>query len=356
MNTKKPPRGFWDTLPKPFFVLAPMADVTDAPFRQMFVKYSEHGKPYGGPHVFWTEFVSCDGLCSQGRDIIKRDLEFQENERPIVAQIFGSNPDNCRKTAELVNKMGFDGIDINMGCPDRSIEKQGAGAAMIKTPKLAQEVIYATQEGAGDIPVSVKTRIGYNKEEIDEWIPYVLETKVPVITVHGRTRKELSLTDARWDDIAKVVEMAKGTDTLIIGNGDVQSLQEAQEKAETYGVDGVMIGRGVFGDPWFFADVACAKHNCHIARPPKLLYRSEASADCTCISIDEKLRVLIEHTKLFEKKLGDIKNFAIMKKHFKAYVTGFDGAKELRIQLMETRSAKEVENVISTFLKTQKDV
>ncbi len=356
MSKEKPPRGFWNTLPKPFFVLAPMADVTDAPFRQMFVKYSEHGKPHGGPHVFWTEFVSCDGLCSPGRDIIKRDLEFQENERPIVAQIFGSNPDNCLKTAELVRKMGFDGIDINMGCPDRSIEKQGAGSAMIKTPKLAQEVIYATQEGAGDLPVSVKTRIGYNKEEINEWIPHILETKVPVLTIHGRTRKEMSLADARWDDIVKVVDMAKGTDTFIIGNGDVKSIQEAGEKVRKYGVDGVMVGRGVFGDPWFFADVACAKHNCHISHPPKLLYRSEASADCTCISIDEKLRVLIEHTKLFEKKFGDIKNFAIMKKHFKAYVSGFDGAKELRVQLMDTRSAKEVEMIISTFLVEQKNV
>ena len=326
---KKIVRGFWAELKKPFFVLAPMADVTDAPFRQMFVKYSEHGTSHGGPHVCWTEFVSCDGLCSPGRDIIKRDLKFQENERPIVAQIFGSDPDNCRKTAELVNKMGFDGVDINMGCPDRSIEKQGAGAAMIKTPKLAQEVIYATMEGAGDIPVSVKTRIGYNKEEIDEWIPYLLDTKVPVLTIHGRTRKELSLTDARWDDIAKVVEMAKGTDTLIIGNGDVKSIQEAQEKVQQYGVDGVMVGRGVFGDPWFF-NQKVAKEN---------------------LPLEKILRVMVEHTKLFKEKLGDVKNFAIMKKHFKAYVTGFDGAKELRIRLMEVSSADEVEEIVEEFLK-----
>lgn len=334
MKNKKAPKGFWETLPKPFFVLAPMADVTDAPFRQMFIKYSKHGKPYGGPHVFWTEFVSCDGLCSPGRDIIKRDLEFQENERPIVAQIFGSDPDNCRKTAELVNKMGFDGIDINMGCPDRTIEKQGAGAAMIKTPKLAQEIIYATQEGAGDLPVSVKTRIGYNKEEIDDWIPYILETKVPVLTVHGRTRKELSLTDARWDYIAKVVDMAKGTSTLIIGNGDVKSIQEAQEKVQKYGVDGVMVGRGVFGDPWFFNQKVTKKD----------------------LPLEEILRVMVEHAKVFESSLGDIKNFAIMKKHFKAYVTGFDGAKELRMKLMEANSAQEVEKTISTFLVKEKNV
>ncbi|MCK5590926.1 MAG: tRNA-dihydrouridine synthase, partial [Candidatus Pacebacteria bacterium] len=154
-------------------------------------------------------------------------------------------------------------------------------------------------------------------------------TKVPVLTIHGRTRKELSLTDARWDDIAKVVEMAKGTDTLIIGNGDVKSIQKAQEKVQQHGVDGVMVGRGVFGDPWFF-NQNVSKEN---------------------LSLEEVLRVMVEHTKLFEEKLGDVKNFAIIKKHFKAYATGFDGAKELRIRLMEVSSADEVEEIVEEFLE-----
>lgn len=320
-------KNFWNKLPRPFFALAPMADVTDVAFREMFVKY-------GKPDVLWTEFVSCDGLCSPGREVILRDLEFSDAEHPIVAQIFGSNPENCFKTAQLVRDLGFDGVDINMGCPDRSIEKQGSGAAMIKTPKLAQEVIKAVQEGAGDIPVSVKTRTGYNKDQIDEWIPAILEMHVQALTIHGRTRKEMSLVDARWEDIARVVELAKGKDTVVIGNGDVKSLAEAQEKATMYGVDGVMVGRGAFGNPWFF-NKEIQKEN---------------------IPLEEQLRVAVEHTKLFEKKLGDIKNFAIMRKHYKAYVHGFDGAKELRIQLMETKNATEVENAINTFIENRSEV
>ena len=178
------------------------------------------------------------------------------------------------------------------------------------------------------------TRVGYNKEDINSWIPHILETKIPAIIVHGRTRKELSLTDARWDYIAKVVEMAEGTGTLIIGNGDVKSIQDAKEKVKQYGVDGVMIGRGVFGNPWFFNQKVSKKD----------------------LPLEKILMVMVEHTKEFEKSLGDIKNFAIMKKHFKAYTTGFDGAKDLRIQLMDTNSAEEVENVISTFLASQKNV
>jgi len=315
-------KNFWKKLPRPFFALAPMADVTDVAFRQLFVKY-------GKPDVLWTEFVSCDGLCSRGREVLLRDLEFGEDEHPIVAQIFGSNLEHCYETAQLVAKLGFDGIDINMGCPDRSIEKQGCGAAMINTPKLAQEVIRAVQKGAGDIPVSVKTRLGYNKDQTKEWIPAILETNIDALTIHGRTRKEMSLVDARWEDIAKVVEMAKGSDTVIIGNGDVQSLEDAREKASTYGVDGVMVGRGAFGNPWFF----------------------NAKRQKKDVPLEEQLEVAIEHTKLFEKKLGDIKNFAIMRKHYKAYVNGFDGAKELRVKLMEAHTAAEVEKTIHSFLE-----
>lgn len=313
---------FWQKLPKPFFALAPMADVTDIAFRSMFVKY-------GKPDVLWTEFVSCDGLCSAGREIILRDLAYTESERPIVAQIFGGNPDTCFKAAESIRELGFDGVDINMGCPDRSVEKQGAGASLIKDPKRAQEIIRAVQAGAGSVPVSVKTRIGYNKDETDTWIPALLETGLDALTIHGRTRKEMSLVDARWDDIARVVEMAKGTDTIVIGNGDVTSLEDGRQKAATYGVAGVMVGRGAFGNPWFFN-----------------LNRQKSD-----VPLEEQLSVMVEHAKLFEEKLRDIKNFAVMKKHFKAYVTEFDGAKELRVKLMETNSAAEIKKVVDTFLR-----
>lgn len=327
LKGEKSERGFWDTLPKPFFTLAPMADVTDAAFRQMIAKYSRHGEVGGGPDVFWTEFVSADGLCSPGRDALLRDLAFSDHEHPIVAQIFGSHPEHMQKTAELIASLGFDGIDINMGCPDKSIEKQGAGAAHIKNPALAQEVIRATMAGARGLPVSVKTRVGYNKEILDDWLPKLLETKPAAITVHARTRKELSLVPARWELVARAVEIARGSNTLIIGNGDVRDIVDAEEKVRATGADGVMFGRAIFGTPWLFDRAR--------EIPP---------------SLHEKLEIMIEHTHLFEKLLGDIKSFAIMKKHYKAYVHGFDGAKELRIKLMEANNADEIEAVTRAFL------
>lgn len=323
--------GFWAKLKKPFFVLAPMADVTDAAFRELIAKYSRHGKSGGGPDVFWTEFVSADGLSSKGQKKLLPDLWYSKNEHPIVAQIFGATPENFYKTAKLIKKLGFDGIDINMGCPDRSVEKQGAGAALIKNPRLAQELIKAAQEGGGGLPVSVKTRVGYNKNQIDEWIPALLETGIAALTIHARTRKEMSLVPAHWEDVKTAVSLRDkmGVQTLIIGNGDVKDLKDARQKVKETGADGVMLGRAIFGNPWLF-DENKKQEN---------------------INIKEKLSVMVEHTKLFEKKLGKIKNFAIMKKHYKAYVHGFDGAKELRVKLMDAENAKEVKKIVAEFVE-----
>src|SRR3989344_6534872 len=177
-------KGFWKQLKRPFFVLAPMANVTDAAFRQIIAKY-------GKPDVLWTEFVSTDALCSDaGRKNALADLWFDPSQRPIVAQIFGSKPDNFYKSAQLIQALGFDGIDLNMGCPDKGIEKSGAGARLIKEPKLAQEIIRATIKGAGPLPVSVKTRLGYSSDNLEEWLKYLLETGPAAITIHARTRKE----------------------------------------------------------------------------------------------------------------------------------------------------------------------
>jgi tRNA-dihydrouridine synthase len=233
--------GFWQKLKKPIFVLAPMANVTDCAFRQIIVKY-------GKPDVVWTEFVSCDGLCSEGRANILIDLKYSEMERPIIAQIFGAKPDNFYKTALLLQELGFDGIDINMGCPDKSVSgKQGSGAALIQEPKLAQKIILETKRGAGKLPVSVKTRLGFNKNVLDTWLPNLLETEPAAITIHARTKKEMSKVPAHWDEIAKAVEIRNTYDsspkkTLILGNGDVQDLVEAQKRVDETGCDGVMIG------------------------------------------------------------------------------------------------------------------
>ena len=378
--------SFWNKLKKPFFVLAPMADVTDPAFRRIIAKY-------GKPDVLWTEFVSADGLFMGGYDALVKDLAFSEEERPIVAQFFTSKPEIMEKAAKLAVELGFDGVDINMGCPDKSIEKQSAGAKLITNPRLAQEIILSAMKGAGDLPVSVKTRIGWNKNELETWLPALLETNPAVITVHARTRKELSLVPARWESVKRAVEIrdnyidptGQKSKTLIIGNGDVKDLDDAKVKAEETGCDGVMLGRAIFGNPWLFANLSRAKHGRQIEHPASILplcthhknnlknnyndkttqsrnraERSECVAlDKNCkigagssVSIQEKLRVLVEHTKLFEKLLPH-KSFAIMKKHYKAYVTGWDGAKELRVKLMEAKDAGEVEQIINDYLTQQ---
>lgn len=317
---------------RPFFALAPMADVTDCAFRQMIAKYSRHGKKGGGPDVFWTEFVSADGLASKGKDKLLIDLKYSENERPIVAQLFGANPANMREAAKIVADLGFDGIDINMGCPDRAVEKQGAGASLIKIPELAREIIRSVQDGAPNLPISVKTRVGYNKDEIDKWISELLKEDISALTIHARTRKEMSKAPAKWDRVAKVSELVKksGKEILIIGNGDVLDLEDGRIKAEESGADGVMLGRAVFGNPWLF----------------------DSNKKTENISVKEKLLAMVEHTELFEELLSGVKNFVAMKKHYKSYANGFEGAKELRIKLMEALNAKEAAKIVSSYLES----
>ncbi len=325
--------SFWQQLKKPFFVMAPMADVTDAAFRALVAKR-------GAPDVFWTEFVAADGLYhtrehrsdtgttiygSDSENPLMRDLTFDPAiERSIVGQIFGSNPETIAYAAKLVAELGFDGVDLNMGCPDRSVEKQGAGAAMIKTPEVAQAVIRAAKTAG--LPVSVKTRVGYNKEILDEWLPAVLAAEPDAVTLHLRTRKEMSLVPARWELMPRVVALrdALSPETRIIGNGDVESVEQGRRLAEETGADGIMIGRGMFGNPWVFV--------------------GRTSEDTP---LEEKLEALVELAHGFEA-LTPKKNFSILKKHIKAFVTGFSGAAELRALLMETNSAAELEQIIQS--------
>lgn len=316
--------NFWQTLPKPHLVMAPMADVTDPAFRALIARH-------GAPSVTWTEFVSADGLyytrevkkIPDAENPLMRDLQFTEAERPIAAQIFSSKPEMIAYAAKLAEELGFDGVDINMGCPDTAIERQGAGAGLIKTPELAVALLKAAQ-AATALPVSVKTRLGYNQVEIDTWLPAILAAGPAALTVHLRTRKELSLVPAHWELMPRIVairdRVAPGTP--LIGNGDVTSRGEAERLVAETGCDGVMIGRGMFGNPWVFAGRT-----------------SEET------SLADKLAVLTELAHAYEA-LRPAKSFNILKKHIKAFVTGFDGAAELRHQLMETSSAAELEAAI----------
>lgn len=306
--------GFWEKLQRPFFIQAPMEDVTDAAFRRLIVRF-------GTPDVMFTEFTSADGLVlapEKGQEALHAKLMFAPEERPIVAQLFSAIPERMQAAAKIVADLGFDGIDINMGCPDRAVEKSGCGAALIKNPENARALIRAAKKGGG-IPVSVKTRMGYNTDEMDTWLPEILAEEPANITIHLRTRKEMSLVPARWDAMARAIEIRDRVSphTRMSGNGDVQNLDDARAKAKQTGCDGVMLGRAIYGNPWLYA-----KRDA----PP---------------SPQERIDALAEHIKLFDELLDDVSNFATMKKHFKAYISGWDHAKELRTRLMETTCASE---------------
>lgn len=356
--------NFWQQIPKPMMVVAPMADVTDAPFRRMIAKYSAHTRAdgiVGGPDVMWTEFVAADGLMRatpEGREKLLADLIYVEEERPIVAQLFSSNEEYMEAGARLAVELGFDGIDLNMGCPAQAIMKQGCGSAMIKNPPYARAVIRAAKRGAGNVPVSVKTRLGYNVDEVETWIPEILAENPAVLTVHARTRKELSKVPAKWDRLARIVEIRDqlGSDTLIIGNGDVLSLADAQSKVAQSGADGAMIGRALFGNPWLFHPTKRLPHEL-LALPTHGVNREELITEVNqsdsaieYITLEERLAVLVEHTYLSVQILP-FKNFNTMKKHYKGYVNGFPGAAQLRAKLMEQNTAAEIEQVVHSFLQ-----
>ena len=323
-------QSFWNKLEKPFFVMAPMADVTDPAYRKLITEY-------GKPDITWTEFVSADGLYAtrekkgmkDEENPLMRDFLFTKGEHPILAQIFGSNPDTIRYASLLARDLGFDGVDINMGCPDRSIEKQGAGAAMMKHPEKAAAIIAAAKES--NLPVSVKTRIGYNVQEIETWIPTLLKENLSALTVHLRTRKEMSLVSAHWDVAQRVTELRNvhAPDTLLLGNGDVTSLVDARKKVAEAGFDGIMLGRAIYGNPWVFT-----------GRVPSDL------------SPRERLEALHKLATYFDE-LRPQKSFHLLKKHFKAFVQGWEGASELRRELMETETIGDLQIKLTDAIQEQ---
>ena len=351
--------GFWDKLRKPILALAPMADVTDAVFRRLVAKK-------GKPDVMFTEFVVADGLMHPvGRERLLVDLRYSEIERPIVAQIWGGKPDNIEGAARLVRELGFDGVDINMGCPDKGVEKQDGGAGLIRHHDLARQIIDAAMHGTdGAIPVSVKTRIGYNTIDL-EWIKLLMNSGIAALTLHLRTRKEMSKVPAHWELIPELLgelrgrvpvlapsdvasgDMASRVDgdmvaPLVIGNGDVRDLVDAREKVAQSGADGAMLGRAIFGNPWLFAE--------------------NGKPDWP-----EVFETIVEHSRRFEEEylvprsLGGVgKNFAIMRKFFGAYVAGLPSkalaksghpsVTSLKLALMECATALEVEAVLKPLM------
>ncbi len=347
--------GFWSKLKKSFIGLSPMDGITDHPYRYI-------QKKYGQPDLIYTEFATVEGFC-RGATTPLKDFIFDESQRPIVAQIYGKTPQFFRETAIVICQLGFDGIDINMGCPAKSVANGGAGAGLINTPKLAQEIVRATLAGIQDwengksasdcenitpeitqevekrhsnlpqkyqqrqaIPISIKTRIGYDRQIIDEWLPTLLETNPAAITIHGRTLRQGYKGKANWEIIKKAVKIAKKSSTLIIGNGNVASKAQALEKIKQSGVAGVLIGRASFGNPWIFND----------------------NFSETKITIHQKAQIALEHAKLYEKTFCKDKKYSFlpMRKHLGWYIKGFNQAKEVRRKLMLTQNSQDLKKIL----------
>lgn len=312
-------KSFWNELPKPFTVLAPMDGVTDFVFRQIITKI-------GKPDVLFTEFTSVEGLQSAGRGPLEESLKFRANEHPIVAQIWGIKPENFYKSAKLIRKMGFAGIDINMGCPDRAVLKIGSCGRLIKNTRLAGEIIKAVKSGAGDLPVSVKTRIGFEKEAISEWLGFLLEQDISALSVHLRTVAEKSKVPAHWEVMPEIIKLRDdlAPTTVLVGNGDIVSRGEIEEKYNKYKCDGFMVGRGIFTNPWIF--------------------NSELNVES--IGVKERITTYLEQIDLFEKTWGKDKNFANLKKFCKIYINNFPDAGKYREVIMEARSINELRNSV----------
>ncbi len=321
-------KNFWQDIKKigePFLALAPMEGVTDFVFRDIISDLAK-------PDVLFTEFTSAESLDSLGYDKTIPRLKFSEKQRPIVAQIWGVSPRSFEKAARIVQELGFDGIDINMGCPDKNVLRRGAGANLITNPPLTTELISAIRTGAPNMPLSIKTRLGFNKVITEEWITFLLEHKIEALTIHGRTAKQLSKVDANWEEIKKSVEIKSkvSPSTIVIGNGDVFTYADSIRRYEESGVDGVMIGRGIFHDPFLF----------------------EKNVNGSSHTTKEHLELLLTHSKLFYEYWQDSKNFAEMRRFFKIYVKSFRGATKLKVALMETQNYDEVEKLIKPVLNS----
>ncbi len=359
---------FWHTTPRPIIALAPMDGVTDQPFRHI-------QKRYGNPALMYTEFTNVEGLC-YGATRLLRDFLFDETQRPIIAQIYGATPEAYRQVAVILCELGFDGIDINMGCPAKNIASSGCGAALIRTPKLAQEIVRATQLGVQQwqngmtsrgcpdikprisneverrhallpaqyrqrraVPVSVKTRIGYDIPVVEEWVATLLETEPVAIGLHGRTLEQGYSGLADWEEIARAAEIIHETPTLALGNGDVKSLADAYERVEQYGVDGVLIGRAAFGNPYIF-------QGCE----PSQALAQTANGKAGGI-LPHPLSIALEHAHLFEQTYGHEKKYRFhpMRKHLGWYVKGIPGAAKVRGSLVRTHSPEDVAALIEEF-------
>lgn len=370
--------SFWDDLPRPIVGLAPMDGVTDATFRLMVAR---HGKP----DVTFTEFTHVNDIC-RAPDFLLDSLIYSEEERPIVAQIYGKDPELFYVAAQVVAELGFDGLDINMGCPSRSVASSGSGAGLIRTPELARAIVEAARRGLDDwsggaalcverlrtgrldlirrmnearsgqarvarrsLPLSIKTRLGYESDVIDRWMAWLLETRPAAITVHGRTLEQMYRGRADWGAIARAAARARGTQTLVLGNGDIQSLAQAANRISESGVDGVLVGRGALGEPWFFREVARGRaqwRDGDLPRPPEALNPP--------MSRSTRFAAMLDHARIFETLAGR-ERFKHIRKHLAWYCSGFPHAAGMRARMVRASSVDDVHAIVREFEETSAD-
>lgn len=365
--------SFWQSLTGPIIGMAPMDGVTDATFRHTVALQ-------GKPDVSFTEFTHVHDVC-RGPEFLLDSLVYHEAERPIVAQLYGKDPDLFYQAAHAVCELGFDGLDINMGCPSRSVASSGSGAGLIRTPDLAHAIMQATRQGIADwaagqtleraglkpgrveaiqrmneqrqnarplvrdtIPLSVKTRLGYDVAIVDRWIEHLLMDQPAVISLHGRTLQQMYRGEADWGAIARAAEIARGSGTLLFGNGDVHSLQDVVRRVRETGVDGVLVGRATLGAPWFFQQKEEARTLLQQQLP------GEGPEPATP-SLDARFELLLDHARRFEAACGT-GQFRRMRKHLGWYCKGFPHAASLRASMVRVSSASDVEEVLANFRKT----
>ena len=363
--------SFWQTIKKPILGLAPMDGMTDAAFRYTLAATAK-------PDIIFAEFINADGII-KGKERALRPLLYSEIERPILAQLFGVDPEMFYQSAKVICELGFDGLDINMGCPAKTVTARGAGAGLIRNPALAKEIFVATQKGIQDwthsgledfseknvikissfksrliglgvkfgtqrkeIPLSIKTRIGFDTNIVEDWVSTLMEVHPANITVHGRLLKQMYAGEADWEAIKQAAVVVRSLETpsqptTILGNGDVKNLPDVPELIAKAGVDGVLVGRATLGNPWFFERLGAVK-----------IWNGENSVDLErkIRTFDEVRDKLIEHAETFERIYGPT-GFVSLRKHMAWYIRGFDNAVTLRVQLMQAKTVDDVKKILA---------
>jgi tRNA-dihydrouridine synthase len=363
--------SFWKSLPQPIIGLAPMDGVTDSAFRYIVATY-------GKPDVVFTEFTNVHDICS-GRLKALDSLRYSEVERPVVAQIYGKDPALFYQAAHIVCELGFDGLDINMGCPSKNVAASGSGAGLIRTPSLALELMDKARKGIQDwangqtltslglktgalqaidqlkaehsglidhrerssIPLSVKTRLGFDRNIIDEWSDCLIQGRPEAIAIHGRTLSQMYRGQSDWEAIAQAATRIRSHSILALGNGDIKSLVEAEQRIKDSNVNGALIGRGALGNPWIFQEIEQVRK--------ALTTESSLELKNSEPRLDEKFQAMIRHAQYFETIHG-AGRFVRMRKHLGWYCSSFPHAAAMRAQMVRTNGTQDVINILQSYL------